>query len=345
MKRALLLLNVLAFISCDRNGQRTYDDTPYELNIPSYVTAYEGEISNVESITKEKVALGRELFFSTMLSEDYSMSCSTCHGQSTGFSDPNQFSTGTQGVSGNRNAMSVAYLGWDSEFFWDGRAFSLSHQALGPVLSEIELNTTWEEVISRFEDDRDLMNAYQRSFGYKEVSQTELTEAIAAYESTIIGFDSPYDRWFYNFETDVISESAIRGSGIYFDKAECVHCHGGPLLTDHTFKNNGLDSAFTDIGQMETTSSPLDEGKFKVPSLRNISLTAPYMHDGRFTTLEEVIEHYNSGVKSSATLDPDMHVFEGGLGLTQQEKDDLFAFLMTFTDSSMLTNPNFSDPN
>ena len=96
---------------------------------------------------------------------------------------------------------------------------------------------------------------------------------------------------------------------------------------------------------METTSSPLDEGKFKVPSLRNISLTAPYMHDGRFTTLEEVIEHYNSGVKSSATLDPDMHVFEGGLGLTQQEKDDLLAFLMTFTDSSMLTNPNFSDPN
>lgn len=344
MKYGCFIVLVISLIACKKQGQTAFDDTPYIFNVPSYVTAYEGEINNLEEITEEKVELGRKLFFSKMLSEDNSMSCASCHGQNNGFSDPDQFSDGTQGITGSRNAMSIAYLGWDNQFLWDGRSPNLAHQALLPVLDEIELNTTWEEVVSRFEEDRELMNAYQRSFGYSTVSKSELTEAIASYEATIMGFDSPFDKWFYNAEEDAISESAVRGSEIYFDKAECVHCHGGPLLTDHTFKNNGLDSIFSDIGLMGTTGSPLDKGKFKVPSLRNISLTAPYMHDGRFSSLEEVIEHYNSGVKSSSTLDPDMHVFEGGLGLSQQEKNDLLAYLMTFTDSSMLSNPKYSEP-
>lgn len=345
MKRsAIVIAAFLSLYACHKGSTTEHNTQPYPLSVPSYVTDYEGPIHDEENITVAKVELGKKLFFSPLLSEDLSMSCASCHDQKAGFSDPKQFSVGTQGESGNRNAMSVAYLGWDSEFFWDGRAFNLAHQALGPVLNEIELNTTWDVVVDRVAEDKELLEAYQRAYGYTFISEVELVQAIAAYESTIMAFDAPYDRWFYGGDQSAISESAMRGFMIYFDKAECVHCHGGPLLTDHTFKNNGLDSVFTDIGYMEVTNSSLDRGKFKVPSLRNISLTAPYMHDGRFASLEEVIEHYNSGVKESATLDPDMHVFEGGLGLTQQEKDDLLAFLLMFTDSSIIDNPAYFDP-
>lgn len=344
VKNGLLLFFGLITLSCSKSGNTSLDTTPYNFEIPTYVTSYEGSINDAASITKEKVELGRKLFFGTFLSENNSMSCASCHRQSNGFSDPSRFSPGTQGLLSDRHAMSISYLAWDSAFFWDGTSNSLAAQALLPVEHEKELNTTWEEVISRFEDDRELTDAYQRSFGYKEVGKEELVEAIAAFESTIMGFNAPFDKWFYEGDQSAISESAIRGSMLFFDKAECVHCHGGPLLTDHSFKNNGLDSVFTDIGLMSRTNSLDDKGKFKVPSLRNIGITAPYMHDGRFMTLEQVIEHYNSGVVESTTLDPDMHVYENGLGLTQQEKDDLLAYLLTFTDSSMLSNPAFSDP-
>ncbi len=161
----------------------------------------------------------------------------------------------------------------------------------------------------------------------------------------MLSFNSRYDKYFYDQE-DVFTQAELNGFELFMGDAECVHCHSGPLLSDNMFRNNGLDIVLTDLGLGDITGDADDNGKFKVTTLRNIAQTAPYMHDGRFNTLEEVVDHYNSGVKAeSPNLDPEMEHFETGLNLTTEQKADLVAFLHTMSDNSFLENPDFSDPN
>jgi len=350
---------VLALLSsCDKEKEEVVpeppveevpDPTPTTVVIPDWVsTTIIGEMPHPENnpLTKEGIALGRELFYEKQLSGDNSMSCASCHFQEFNFSDSARFSVGIMEDIGDRQAMGISNLAWDDLFFWDGRAVSLEDQAFGPVVNPIELNDTWPNVVSKLQADSKYPTLFDKAFGTRTIDSVLVTNAIAQFERTMVSFNSVYDNYFYGGDANVLNSSEQNGFNLYFGQAECIHCHSGPLLSDPTFRNNGLDETFTDLGLGKVTGLDTDNGKFKVTTLRNIAESGPYMHDGRFATLEEVIEHYNSGVKeNSPNLDPEMEHFVGGLNLTDTEIADLVAFLHTFSDPDYLSNPDFSDPN
>lgn len=324
-----------------------YVSQPAELEIPVWASAYLGEMPIPEDnpTTVEGIYLGRRLFYDERLSGDGSKSCASCHLQASSFSDPDQFSQGITGERGTRNAMQIVNAGWFPFLFWDGRAGSLEEQALGPVVNPVELNTTWPEVEARVAQDRLYPALFKMAFGDYGIDSLRIAAAIAQFERSLLSFSAPFDDYFYG-DGSGLTESEENGFDIFFsERGDCIHCHAGPLLTDNEFRNNGLDSQIVDAGLGEITGLASDAGKFKVPTLRNIEFTAPYMHDGRFATLEEVVEHYNSGVHAeSPNLDPEMHNASLGLNLTETEKQDLVAFLKTFSDPAFLANPDFADP-
>lgn len=322
--------------------------TSLTVQIPDYISnSFVGPAPEPtdNSTTVEGVALGRRLFYETLLSDDNTMSCASCHAQADAFSDINQFSEGITGETGDRQAMAVINLAWDEKLFWDGRAHTLEDQALEPVTNPIELNANWLDVVQKLQDHDEYPELFEAAFETCVIDSLLVAKAIAQFERTLVSFNSHYDRYFY-MQEDVLTESELNGFNLFMGDAECVHCHSGPLLSDQTFRNNGLDIQLTDLGLGSVSGLIEDHGKFKTTTLRNIALTAPYMHDGRFATLEEVVEHYNSGVQGdSPNLDSEMEHFVGGLSLTPEQVADLVAFMQTFTDEEFVTNPSFSDPN
>ena len=355
---ALLVMSIVA-VSCKKEEElicidnsdplADYVATPHTVSLPNSVliSPFGGELISpvYNPLTVEGIALGRKLFYDKKLSGDNTMACASCHLQEDGFSDKNQFSEGISGDFGDRQAMAIFNLGWDELFFWDGRSEGLEAQAFGPVTNPIELNATWPDVVAKLQADAEYPALFKKAFDTYRIDSVLVSQAISQFERTMVSFNSRFDKFMYEGE-DVFNDSEERGFDLFFDKAECIHCHSGPMLNDPSFRNNGLDVVFIDKGLGKVTGDPTDNGKFKVTSLRNIAQTAPYMHDGRFATLEDVIEHYDSGVDSlSPNLDPEMFHFAEGLELTNQEKADLIAFLKTFTDDEFLTNPDFSDPN
>lgn len=293
-------------------------------------------------LTEEGVALGRQLFHDTRLSVNGTQSCASCHEQARAFSDARRFSTGAEQQVGKRNAMPLFNLAWHSSFFWDGRAPTLREQVLMPITDPAEMNETLPNVVEKLSADAGLAAEFAQAFGTPGVTAERLAWALEQFLLTLISQESRFDRAARKLTT--LTESEKRGLQLFvteFDPkngvrgADCFHCHGGTLFTSQTFANNGLPLAEDDIGLMAVTGKEADKGRFKVPSLRNIALTAPYMHDGRFTTLEEVVEHYSSGVQRSATLDPNLAKHpEAGIQLTGEEKADLVAFLRTLTDET-----------
>jgi len=293
-------------------------------------------------LTQEGVALGRQLFHDSRLSINGTQSCASCHDQTHAFADTRRFSLGAQQQVGKRNAMPLFNLAWQQSFFWDGRASKLREQVLMPIQDKNEMNETLENVIAKLSADSDSVAAFHRAFGLAEITAERIAKALEQFLLTFITQESRFDLAARKLAE--LTESEKRGLQLFvteFDPkrglrgADCFHCHGGTLFTSQSFANNGLELAADDIGRMAVTKNVADHGKFKTPSLRNIARTAPYMHDGRFATLEEVIEHYNSGVRRSATLDPNLAKHpEAGLQLTTQEKGDLVAFLKTLTDEA-----------
>jgi len=347
-----LLLIIVVMFSC-KKGEVTPDiestPTPSTVTVPSWInTSIIGDMPHPSDnpLTVEGIALGRELFYEKQLSGDNSMSCASCHFQEFNFSDNALFSTGVTGDSGDRQAMAIVNLAWDHLFFWDGRALSLEDQAFGPVVNHIELNDTWPNVVAKLQANPKYPVLFKKAFGTLIIDSVFVSKAISQFERTMVSFNSDYDKYFYEGDLSALNTSEINGFNLFFGQAECIHCHSGPLLNDPSFRNNGLDATFTDLGYGTVTGLATDIGKFKVTTLRNIAESAPYMHDGRFTTLEEVVEHYNSGVvASSPNLDSEMDHFVGGLNLTVTEKVDLVAFLRKFSDTTYLNSLNFSDPN
>jgi cytochrome c peroxidase len=358
MKKFILSLFAIAFLTVvfeackpDENEPKLIKPTPYTLEVPSYFGL--PEIPTDNPMTVEGVALGRKLFYDPLLSGDNTQSCSNCHNVDFAFTDNNlQFSLGIDKKPGGRNAMAIINLAWDKEYFWDGRAKSLEEQALGPVENPIEMHETWPNAVMELMTHAEYPGLFEKAFGTKVVTKELAAKAIAQFERTMISGNSSFDiNYLVPKKTlDAIKNpqtSLERGMKIFYEKGDCWHCHGTVgdyLFTDRTFHNNGLDSVFNDKGQEAVTNNPIDKGKFKTPTLRNAEYTAPYMHDGRFKTLEEVIEHYNSGVKKSPTLDPNMKDLAKGLNLTTQEKTDLKQFLLSLTDQSFINNPNFKKP-
>lgn len=349
-KRVLFAAIAISVSACNQTpDDDSYVTTPYELNIPAGLPPMDPFIPENNPMTVEGVALGRKLFYDPILSGDNTMACATCHAQENGFSDPRQFSEGIDGSFGNRNAMAIINLGWNQfGFFWDGRAATLEDQALAPVTNPIEMNATWPEVEAKLNADADYKLLFKQAYDVDYIDSMHVAMAIAQFERTLISANSKFDKY-YNQQIAQLTEQELHGFVLFNGEgADCFHCHGlGGLITDNKYHNNGMDTDFSaDEGRYLVTGDPADMGKFRAPTLRNIEMTAPYMHDGRFFTLEEVIEHYSEHVLISETIDPSMELVGfGGAHLTQQEKDDLVAFLKTFTDEDFINNPDFSDPN
>jgi cytochrome c peroxidase len=317
----------------------SYHPKPYLLNIPRDFPQI--KIANDNPLTEEGVALGRRLFHDPILSADSTMSCSSCHISSLSFTDGNALSKGIDRKEGRRSAMSLANIGFYKEgLFWDGRVKTLESQALIPIEDTIELHNSLDNVIEKLKAHPDYPVYFRKAFGIDTLSQIDeflLAKALAQYEKTLISAHSRFDQFREGEATFTEDEQA--GYNIFFDASselpdgECGHCHNAPLMTTNEYLNNGISLAnttedFTDRGRGEVTGNRFDNGKFRVPSLRNIELTAPYMHDGRFQTLEEVIEHYNSGGHYGPNTSPLIRP----LYLNETHKRQLIAFLNTLTD-------------
>lgn len=356
MKYLLGLLGVILLILACKKDKVEYEPTPYELKIPSHFP--DMIIPEDNPMTVEGVALGRKLFYDTRLSGDNTQACATCHAPEHSFSDPNQFSTGIDGLQGNRNSMALINLGWNQFFFWDGRAKTLEEQILQPVENPIEMHETWANVVAKLNADVEYKNMFFRAFNTTEIDKYYAAKAIAQFIRTMISGESKYDVMYKNENSIPLSAEEVAilatvtpeefaGYDLFksLNGADCFHCHNGPLMQVQKFSNNGLDATFTDLGRGEITGNPNDNGKFKVPTIRNIALTGPYMHDGRFATLDDVINHYSHGVQMSSTIDPLIeYASQGGVQLDPAEKELLKKFLLTLTDYNFINNPDFKEP-
>jgi cytochrome c peroxidase len=347
---------IVVIISC-RKDKVVHKPTPYVLEIPSHFPNMVIPADN--PMTVEGVELGRYLFYEKKLSGDNSMSCASCHLAQNSFSDPNQYSTGIDGIQGNRHSMALINLGWDDFFFWDGRKGSLEKQIIEPVENPIEMHETWKDAVSKLNQDMNYRNRFFRAFGEEGIDSLKAAKAMAQFIRTLISGQSKFDVM-YKYENGMslsASEQAIfqtvdteewAGYDLFksLNGADCFHCHNGPLMRVKKYSNNGLmPNSNNDLGRALVTNNPEDNYKFKVPTLRNIALTAPYMHDGRFATLDEVIEHYSSGIHMSPTIDPLIEFgSQGGVQLDAQEKYLLKKFLLTLTDNNFINNPKFQDP-
>ena len=328
---------------------------PRPLYLPKKYTPYQFELSTTfpipdlprdNPLITERVDLGRTLFFEKQLSVNDRQACADCHQVTSALGDHKPVSVGAEGHAGARNAMPLFNLAWKKSYFWDGRAATLREQALQPIQNPLEMHETLTNVVAKLARAKyDYAAAFTRAFGAPEITPEKIGLALEQYVLVQTSFNSKFDR-VQRGEAQFTAEEQ-RGFELFATEydprrgqygADCFHCHGGPLFQSQGFANNGLDDVFTDPGRAKITGRDADLGKFAVPSLRNIALTGPYMHDGRFKTLDEVIEHYASGVKRSATLDPNLAKHPNGLlPLTPADKHALVAFLQTLTDEKFTT--------
>jgi len=340
---------------------------PKPLYLPAKFTPYEFKMSATFPIPElprdnplivERVTLGETLFFDKHLSINNSQSCADCHSPEKAFTDGRKTARGAEGDLGTRNSMPLVNLAWKREFFWDGRASSLREQVLQPIQNPIEMHQTLTNLVQKLTGPPITPNSpnypelFTAAFGTPEITAEKISLALENYLLTLTSFNAKFDRVMRGEEK--FTDDEQRGFELFSTEydprrnqygADCFHCHGGPLFQSQAFANNGSDETFADIGREKVTGKASDRGKFAVPSLRNIALTAPYMHDGRFRTLEEVVEHYSTGVRRSATLDPNLAKHpDGGVPLSAGDKQALVAFLKTLSDSQFLTQANTARP-
>jgi cytochrome c peroxidase len=329
--------------------------TPYPLLYPAnFGGRY--TIPKDNPTTKEGVYLGRTLFYEKKLSAGNSISCENCHLQNRAFTDGKALSKGADGSLTTRSSMSLANLLWVRNFFWDGRSPSLEQQAEFPLTNVHEMGQTLTESVSKLRQTPLYPPLFKAAFGSDTIKAEHILKALAQFERTLISSDSNYDRYLAGTYKPTAQE--MRGMALFQNGpdpqklirgANCEHCHGGVKTFKDLFHNNGLDSVFTDNGRENFSNHPADKGRFRVPTLRNIMLTAPYMHDGRFQNIEQVLDHYNEHVLESNTLSSFLKNVSNetngkNLGLTQNEKSDIISFLSMLTDSTFIKNPEFSNP-
>ncbi|MBQ0770084.1 MAG: cytochrome-c peroxidase [Bizionia sp.] len=353
---SVLIILVCLTWSCskdDTNDAAIYEDipTPLPLKIPLVFqqNLLSPIVPNNNPQTVEGVALGKKLFFDKILSGDETQSCATCHSPQHAFSDSSPTSAGIDGDFGMRNAMPLFNLAWNygERFNWDGSDLSIERQALTPVQNPVEMHSDWDDVVSKLSNHPEYPTLFKNAFGALPITKTLTTKALAQFERTLISGNSKFDKYLLGEAT--LTPQEENGLQVFMDEArgDCFHCHGSPnnpLWTDNMFHNNGLDSNFDDLGLGAFSGDPSDNGKFKSPSIRNLAYTAPFMHDGRFETIDEVINHYSEGLQNSSTIDPLMKkINQGGVQLIPQDKADLKAFLLSLSDPSFLNNPDFNN--
>jgi cytochrome c peroxidase len=361
----LLSAAALLVASCSKGGAGGEDPAPKPKTPTAYTLAVPAgfptpAIPADNALTNEGVALGRMLFYEKALSSTGTMSCGSCHQQSKAFTDGLPLAVGVDGVANPRGTMSLANVLWSTQLTWDGAFTTLETQAQKPLENTIELHQSLATSVAKLQANSLYPPLFQAAFGTQTITPELTLKALAQFERTLVSGSSRYDKYMATrtgFTTDEvaglqlytthIAPGSVRG-------AECFHCHSQPLMSSNyegKFFNNGLDLTFSDPGRSGITKLAVDQGKFIAPTLRNITLTAPYMHDGRFKTLEEVLDHYSNHVQmASPGLDNNLiqgindPPFGTHMDLTATEKKQVIAFLKTLTDSTFITDKRFSSP-
>ncbi|GAA4357867.1 cytochrome c peroxidase [Hymenobacter saemangeumensis] len=304
-------------------------------NFPAMV--YRPDMNPPDRATFE---LGRSLFYDARLSRDGSVSCGSCHQQAAAFANAGHArSHGVGGQFGSRNSPALQNLRWKPSFMWDGGAVHIENQPLAPFLNPVEMGETLPGVLAKLNADAAYRQRFATIYGPGPIQSYHLLRALAQFTAALTSANSRYDQYVRREPGGALDAAELRGLALV--KAKCASCHATDLFTDETFRNNGLDRRFDrDSGRAHISGLAADVGRFKVPSLRNVALTAPYMHDGRFPSLARVLEHYAQGVQPSPTLDPLLQPSTGPLGipLTAQQQQDIIAFLGTLTDQHFISN-------
>lgn len=288
-------------------------------------------------LTADKIALGRSLFYDPILSRDNMISCSSCHLSYLAFAHiDHQLSHGIENRIGTRNAPSLMNLAWSKSFMWDGAVNHLDMQSLAPITNHDEMDETLENVVLKLQKHKKYPKLFQTAFGDSLVTGEHLLKAMSQFMLTLVSANAKYDK-VQRHEAN-FNEYEVKGYVLF--KKNCNSCHTEPLFTNHKFENNGigLDPTLNDGGRIKVTRNPADSLKFKVPTLRNVEVSYPYMHDGRFPNLEMVLFHYSENIQKSPTLSPHL---SKKIKLSEQEKWQLIAFLKTLTDEDFLQNPDF----
>lgn len=328
-----LVIGVIFLLSCEPEEKElaNKNDLPFPIEIPAGFPAMEVPTDN--PITIGRVALGKELFFDPILSRDRSISCGSCHQPEFSFTDQEALSLGVEGKVGERNAPQLANIAFKPFFFKDGGIPSLELQVLAPFDNHLEFDLNIVEAVNRLMKSEYYTQRFQEVFG-DNPSAFGLTRAIAAYERTLISGNSRFDRYFYQNE-NVLTDSELRGFELFkSDELKCNSCHNGVFFTNFEFENIGLELNYSDSGRARITLNSSDAGKFEVPTLRNIAVTQPYMFDGRFETLDQVIDFFAAGGLAHQNKSNLIQPFS----ITEEEKADLIAFLESLTDDSFLKN-------
>ena len=287
-------------------------------------------------LTEARAQLGKRLFYDTRLSRTHDVACASCHEQDYAFAEPDLVSKGVEGRTGSRNAPALMNLAWSESFFWDGRTRTLEEQTGKPLENPDEMDLPLADAVARVAEDPSYVSAFAAAYEGPP-SEESLQKALASFVRTLVSADSAYDRHLRGDDTD-FGEAARRGEAVFLgERGGCFHCHPAGMLTNEGLFHNGTYAGGADTGRHLVTGRSGDLGKFKVPGLRNIELTAPYMHDGSLATLEAVIEHYDRGGSGEPSTDPQIEP----LSLTDEEKTDLLAFLRSLTDPRFATDPRF----
>ncbi len=334
----LVVLVMLGGQSCTKDN--TITPNVYEFQKPAHFPEPTYTFNNNE-LTEAGFKLGKKIFFDPILSRDSSISCGTCHSQATAFADQqlHGISVGIDNRLGIRNALPLFNLAFYKEFFWDGGVTHLDFVPLNAIASPFEMDEDIVVVLQKMRNSGEYTELFEEAFGTSTINTGLLMDALAQYMNRMVSANSKYDQFLDKKVTLTTQEQR----GLQLFNANCESCHSGVLFTNQGYHNNGIDVVFPDSGRALISANPADIGKFRVPSLRNIDRTAPYMHSAKFFTLEDVLAHYASGVQSSATLDSRLIQPDGTLGiaLSQQEQEDIIAFLKTLTDFEFINDPLF----
>ncbi|SUX46890.1 cytochrome-c peroxidase [Chryseobacterium indoltheticum] len=342
-KTGLVLIFILNFISCsDEVIQPLEKDEVISLQFPSYFPEMTFDPSE-NPITKNGVELGRKLFYEGRLSRNNTISCGFCHIQENAFTHHGHtVSHGIDDRIGIRNAPAIQNMVFLKRYMWDGVIHNLNGQPIIPITDVNEMDSSMPEAISKLSKDEVYKKLFKQAYGDENITGEKVLKALSQFMATLISDDSKYDR----FKQGKESFSSEESQGMAFFQQKCTSCHSGELFTDESFRNTGMyyNTQFKDAGRHRVTLDQNDWMKFRVPSLRNVEYTAPYMHDGRFYTLEAVLNFYSDSVEDNPNLDPQLkqnnHI---GIAMNTQEKQLIIAFLKTLSDKNFITNPKFAE--
>jgi cytochrome c peroxidase len=330
---ALVCLQFL--ISCQK--EEKVESVKFGLKVPAHFPEPLYKFENNKQF-ESRFKLGRDLFYDPILSLDNTISCASCHSQTHGFADHNgAFSSGVGGTLGTRNSPSITNLAWYPSFMWDGGVNHIELFSIAPITNPLEMKESIVNVLAKLNANEAYREKFRKAYNATTITDQKLFQALSQYMAMIVSANSKYDQ--YRAGETTLSAGELEGLSLF--QAKCASCHTEPLFTNFNFENNGLDATFTDLGRGHITQNPNDNGKFKVPSLRNVELTYPYMHDGRFFTLGQVMDHYTAGIQDSPTLSTGL---AGGIPMTAPEKQKIILFLKTLTDYSLMADPLLSEP-